>query len=101
MIRDTSEDKINYLLIRNGPMHRRWASHLTKGEMKYPPVAPGVANWTLASGVTELMRFKESAARHFEQWLAGDRDEDHAAAVYFNVNGYEYVKERLDGESSN
>jgi hypothetical protein len=47
-----------------------------------------------ASGDSESERFKESAVRHFFQWLNGDVDEDHAAAVFFNINGFEYVKAR-------
>lgn len=93
MVRDTTEGKVNFLNVRIGPMLRRWATHLTKGREKYPDPMPGVPNWTLASGVEEYLRAKESAARHFEQWLAGDRDEDHAAGVFFNINLAEYVLE--------
>lgn len=98
MVRDTSADKINYLKVLDGPMLRRWAAHLTKGAAKYPDVAPGVANWTLASGEPELRRAVESAFRHFIQYLNGDRDEDHAAAIYFNLNLAEYVREKLAAE---
>lgn len=91
MMRDTTEGKTNFLSVRFGPMLRRWADHLTKGRQKYPDPEPGVPNWTLAEGVEEYLRAKESAARHFEQWLAGDRDEDHASAVFFNINLAEYV----------
>jgi hypothetical protein len=94
MVRDTTEDKIDYLNVRFGPMLKRWAAHLTKGRLKYPDPQPGVPNWTLASGEEELQRARQSAARHFEQWLAGDQDEDHAAAVYFNINLAEYVKDQ-------
>jgi len=94
MVRDTTEGKTNFLSIRFGPMFRRWADHLTKGRAKYPDPTPGAPNWTLASGVEEFLRAKESAARHFEAWLAGDRDEDHAAGVFFNINLAEYVMER-------
>lgn len=48
-----------------------------------------------AAGLEEMERFRESAARHFFQWMRGDTDEDHAAAVVFNLNGYEYVKDKL------
>lgn len=97
MQRDTSEGKINFLLVRPGPMFRRWAAHMTLGMMKYDrDRKPGEPrNWTLASGEAELERFQESACRHFEQWLAGETDEDHAAAVFFNINGAELVKQRL------
>ena len=89
MVRDISTDKVDYLLVRDGPMYQRWAIHLTNGAKKYAK-----RNWMLASGEEEKNRFKESAARHFEQWLAGDRTEDHASAVIFNINGYEYCLEK-------
>ncbi len=30
------------------------------------------------------------------QWYGGNTDEDHAAAVIFNINGWEYVSEKLE-----
>lgn len=95
MVRDTQDNKADFTRVLDGPMFDRWATHLTKGEKKYPDVTPGVPNWTLADGEAELIRFKKSAFRHFRQWLRGDVDEDHAAACYFNINGYEYVKSKL------
>jgi hypothetical protein len=95
MVRDIADDKADVELIFNGPMADRWAEHLTKGAKKYPDVSLGVPNWTLARGLAELVRFRKSAVRHFRQWLRGDVDEDHAAAVFFNMNGYEYVRERM------
>lgn len=94
MMRDTQKGKIDYWRVFVGPMLKRWAEHVTKGAIKYPDVQPGVANWTLASGEAELHRYQASAARHFVQWVNGDIDEDHAAAVLFNINGAEYVKEK-------
>lgn len=91
MVRDTQDDKILYSLIFEGPMLGRWAEHLTKGAKKYGP-----NNWLRASGMAELDRFRESALRHFIQWFYGDLDEDHAAAVFFNINGAEYVRGRLN-----
>jgi hypothetical protein len=98
MVRDTADDKTDYTRIMDGPMYDRWAEHLSKGAKKYPDVTPGVANWTLAAGEAELIRFKKSAARHFRQWMRGDIDEDHASATYFNINGAEFVKEKLKKE---
>lgn len=95
MVRDTQAGKADFTRVLDGPMFDRWAKHLTTGEVKYPDVAPGVPNWTLADGEAEYVRFKKSAFRHFRQWLRGDRDEDHAAAVFFNVNGAEFVREKL------
>lgn len=92
MVRDTAEDKIDYSLVLDGPMFRRWAQHLTNGAKKYAK-----RNWMKAEGQTEQQRFKESALRHFLQWYWNESDEDHASAVMFNINGHEYVKEKLDG----
>lgn len=95
MVRDTQDGKVDYTRLLDGPMLHRWAVHVTKAEVKYPDIAPGVPNWTLANSEEEKQRFKTSAFRHMIQWLRGDTDEDHAAAVMFNINGYEYVKEKL------
>ncbi len=95
MVRDVTDGKIGWHRVADGPMLRRWAEHLTHAaKAKYADVAPGVPNWTRAKGRRELARFKESAFRHFMQWFLDEVDEDHAAAVYFNINGAEYVKER-------
>ena len=90
MVRDTTTDKVDYSLVFDGPMLDRWAVHLTKGAVKYSS-----RNWLKANGQEELDRFKASAARHFFQWMRGDVDEDHAAAVFFNLNGHAYVQERM------
>lgn len=90
MVRDVATDKTDYTLVLDGPMFERWAVHLTKGAKKYAK-----RNWMKAAGQEELDRFKESALRHFLQWYKGDQDEDHAAAVYFNICGAEYTKEKL------
>ena len=95
MVRDTVAGKVDWWRVFIGPILERLAIHVTKGAVKYPDVKPGVPNWTLASGPEELQRFRESACRHFVQWLHGDMDEDHAAAVVFNINGAEYVKDKL------
>lgn len=95
MVRDITDDKTQWHRISEGPMAERWAALLTRGAVKYPDIAPGKANWTLAAGEAEYQRFRESAFRHFMQWFKGDKDEDHASAIFFNVNGAEYVREKL------
>ena len=94
MVRDVEEGKTDFWRVYIGPMLERWASHVTKANKKYPDVGPGVPNWTLAEGVAEQFRFKASAARHFFQWMIGRRDEDHAAAVFFNIHGYEMLRDK-------
>jgi len=95
MVRDTSEGKIDYTRLLDGPMLDRWAVHLEKGAVKYPDLPSGHANWTLGLGPEERKRFEVSAMRHLLQWLRGDVDEDHAAAVFFNINGAENAKNRV------
>ena len=93
MVRDVEDGKVKYDLVLDGPMFERWAEHMTKGAAKYSD-----RNWMLARGPAELERFRRSAFRHFLQWFRGDRDEDHAAAVFFNLNGAEYVRQPMRRE---
>jgi len=95
MVRSPAAGKANWLLVTKGPLLKRWMELLGRGAKAY-----GANNWTLALSATNLAdraktkeRYMESAARHFFQWLNGDRDEDHAAAVVFNLNGYEAMVE--------
>jgi hypothetical protein len=90
MVRGDNAGKTDYLLVRDGPMYERWAELLSREAPR-----KGKRNWMNADSEEDLQRFRESATRHFEQWLRGDADEDHAAAVWFNMNGAEYVRGRL------
>lgn len=91
MHRDTDEGKVKWHLVADGPMLQRWAELLTRGAVLY-----GDRNWQQADSLEEWARFRESAFRHFIQWWTGYEDEDHAAAVLFNINCAEYVANRLD-----
>lgn len=92
MRRDTQEGKPDYTLIHI-PFLTRIAIHLGKGAIKY-----GENNWQLANSLSELRRFQKSAFRHLVQWLMGEKDEDHMAAVCFNLMAAEYVKDRIESE---
>lgn len=100
MVRDTTEGKLVWHSVAEGPMLRRWVCRLAGGKLKYPDPSPGVGNWTLATGNEEYQRFRESAFRHFMEWFYGNVDEDHAAAVFFNINGAEYVKDKMNQKPS-
>ena len=93
-LRDPEEGKIRWSRITFGPMMRRWAQHLTTAMAKYPDPVPGVPNFTLIKTAEELARYKESAFRHFMDWFEGKENEDHAAAVFFNINGVEIIKDK-------
>lgn len=95
MVRDTQDGKPDFTLIPLF-MLERWAMHMTRGAKKY-----GRENWMLAASREEYIRFRASAFRHLVQWLRGDRDEDHAAAVYFNLAAAEYVYERMMNDAAN
>lgn len=98
MRRDTQEGKPRYDLVqpeRGHGMLKRWAEHMAKGAVKY-----GDRNWELAKTQEEYVRFRASAFRHFMQWFDGELDEDHAAAVFFNIQCAEYVKARMEEEAA-
>lgn len=92
MVRDTQDGKPDFSLIfpdmpyAEQPM-TRFASLMTRGAEKY-----GRRNWQVANSEEELERFRASAFRHFVQWLTGEEDEDHMAAVMFNLVACEHTK---------
>ena len=96
MQRDLEDNKPRFdLIFPKGQKYEdtlfyRWAMLMMRGAKKY-----NARNWEKANGIEELERFKASAFRHFMQWYCGEEDEDHAVGVLFNLNGYEYVKEKL------
>jgi hypothetical protein len=89
MVRDVQDGKPRYDLLDRAFL-RRWADLMARGAEKY-----GEENWRNANSASELSRFQASALRHLMQWLDGDLDEDHAAAVAFNLAAAEYVKRQL------
>jgi Domain of unknown function (DUF5664) len=92
MQRDTDVGKPRWDLIApavlpyEATMGYRHAMLMARGAAKYDE-----RNWELAVTPEEYSRFRQSAYRHFMQWYHGQRDEDHAAAVYFNIAGAELV----------
>lgn len=60
---------------------------------KYPE-----RNWEKFNSQEALDRARASAARHFMAWLAGDIDEDHAAAVFANLQFAEHIKWKMEGQ---
>lgn len=93
MRRDTQEGKPNFYLCMpldvpyEEQLMTRFAGLMGRGAEKY-----GQRNWELSATDEELQRFKASAFRHFMQWINGETDEDHAAAVLFNITAVERLK---------
>lgn len=94
MTRDLQDGKTRYDLVPIGPL-KRLADLYTRGAEKY-----GEFNWQLANSEEELQRFKASGLRHFYQALAGDTDEDHLAAVAWNVFAIMWLQEKLENDKT-
>jgi hypothetical protein len=96
MVRDTEAGKPRFdLLLPEGVPYAeqfltRVAELLARGADKY-----GDRNWEKGTGAEELRRALSSANRHFIQWMAGETDEDHAAAVFFNLLQAETLKFKM------
>jgi hypothetical protein len=71
-------------------MLTRYANLLARGAVKYD-----ARNWENGDSQEELERAEESLLRHTVQLLAGETDEDHAAAVWFNTQAVEYFRWRI------
>lgn len=97
MRRDIQEGKPRYDLVIplncKNHMLKRWAELMERGMAKY-----GYRNWELANSEEEKIRFKASAFRHFMQWFVEEEDEDHASAVFFNIQAYEHIKTKLESD---
>lgn len=72
-------------------MLTRYAALLARGAEKYSS-----RNWEEGDSEEELERAEESLFRHTMQLLAGETDEDHAAAVWFNTQAVEYFRWRIE-----
>lgn len=96
---ETGKPRFDLLMPHGVPydaqMLTRWAALMGRGAEKY-----GERNWEKAAGQEELARFTSSALRHLQQWAAGETDEDHAAAVMFNLLAAETVTYRLNRRPS-
>jgi hypothetical protein len=96
MRRDSQDGKPRFDLIRTkaqpyrDQMIYRYAMLLARGAAKYSS-----RNWEEGTGEEELERAKASLLRHTEQLVAGETDEDHAAAVWFNTQAIEYFRWRI------
>lgn len=74
------------------PMLMRWTEILTRGAEKYPD-----RNYEKANSIEEMDRAYQSLWRHFIQYVTNvDDGEDHASAIYFNIQVIELIKEKLN-----
>lgn len=97
MVRDTEKGKTDftYLIVpgvpyEEQPIHRLMGLYM-RGAEKYTR-----DNWIKANSREEFERFKRSLFRHWMQYLSGDRDEDHIAAVVWNAIAIMYMEAKLE-----
>lgn len=88
--RNSRENKGRYDLIPVEPL-MRLAQLYERGANVY-----GARNWEKGQPVS---RFYDSAIRHLLQWASGQEDEDHLAAVLFNVMGIMFTEKQF-GETN-
>lgn len=88
---NTGKPRFDLLIPKGVPFEDLYLTRVARlyerGAQKYEP-----RNWEKANSQEELDRALESAFRHFMQWYAGETDEDHAAAVFFNINEAETIR---------
>ena len=91
-VRNDAEGKPRFDLIPAFNLERQ-ALLYGKGADKF-----GERNWEKANSEEDIASFKQSAFRHFIQYLNGAEDEDHFAATIWNLNGIEHVKKQLNNK---
>jgi hypothetical protein len=97
MVRDSDAGKARFdLLVAEGVPYEgqflaRVAALMQRGAVKYCD-----RNWERADSAVEVERFRSSAFRHLMQWMAGEIDEDHAAAVVFNLLAAETTRFKME-----
>lgn len=82
--RDTRKGKGRFDLVPTSPL-RRLAGLYERGAEKY-----GDRNWEKGQPSS---RYYDSCMRHLISYMAGERDEDHLAAVAWNAFGMIYNEE--------
>lgn len=85
-VRDTQEDKPRYDLIPVGPLERL-AGLYARGAVKYE-------DWNWSKGIP-LSRTYASLERHLKAWRKGQVDEDHGAAVLWNMMTLMWTEEEV------
>lgn len=86
-VRDSNEGKPRYDLIPPEALYRV-AMHYTTGAAQY-----GIRNYQKGDGMP-YEAFIESAFRHFEAMRRGETDEDHPAALVWNILSYMWKQEK-------
>lgn len=84
--RDVAKGKGRFDLLPFYPLFRL-AVHYENGAVKY-----GINNWQKGM---PLRQYLDSAGRHLYRYLGGERDEDHLAAVVWNVFSFLWTENEI------
>ena len=87
-VRDTNKGKPRYDLITPIALYRL-AIHYANGSVKY-----GDRNWEKGQ---PLSRYIESTERHLQKMKIGLQDEDHEAAIIWNIMAFIHTKTMIEG----
>ena len=102
MVRDTSEGKPQFSLMfpkgipYEDQLMTRVADLYYKGGVKY-----GERNWEKSNTEQSLAKHEDCLMRHVVKFLLGMEDEDHAAAVVWNVNAVLLTRYKIAHEVEN
>lgn len=96
-VRGTGKGKGRYDLIYPGAI-KRLAHRMEFGITPKPDGEPGYPERNWETGIPDSS-FVDSLSRHQNQWLSGDRSEDHLGAMLFNIQGLIYNEETLPSNS--
>ena len=88
--RSSDEGKVDYSLIPSYLLYRL-AKLYTEGAKVH-----GRNNWKKGTSQEALESFQASATRHFFCWLELKEDEDHEAALIFNMEGRDNAFNKLN-----
>lgn len=77
-------------------MIERIAKHFANGSKKYAP-----DNWRRGTSPEALARYRRSVARHVFAWFRRETDEDHTAAIAWNLFIFEINKAQAEREWTN
>jgi hypothetical protein len=96
MVRDTSENKPQFTLMfpKGVPYEEQLMTRVAdlyhKGGVKY-----GARNWEKSCTEESLAKHEDCLMRHVVKFLLGMEDEDHAAAVVWNVNAVLLTRRKI------
>lgn len=92
---DEGKPKLGLMIPKDIPYEHLWTTQLGH-LLRLGAEIHGPRNWEKANSKKEMEDFQESALRHLTQAIAGEEDENHLAAVLFNVIAWMTTKYKIE-----